>query len=78
MAYKTPAIHKLVKLRITKHEAGPSLYIEVIVVYGCNIFESLNDFKEKCRKEIEKLTTMSISHFDIVARGIEVPKKEEK
>lgn len=78
MVYKTPAIHKLVKLRITKYEEGPSLYIEVIVVYGYNILESLTDFKEKCKKEIEKLTTMNISHFEIVARGIEVPKKENE
>ena len=78
MAYKTPAIHKLAKLRITKHEEGPSLYVEVIVVYGYNILESLTDFKEKCKKEIEKLTTMNISSFEIVAKRNRSTKKRRR
>ena len=60
------------KMRITKYEEGPSIYIEVIVLYGHNIVEVLTDFKEKCKKEIEKLTTMTIRDIEIVAKGIEV------
>lgn len=70
MVYKTPAIHKLAKMRLTKHEEGPSIYIEVITVYGYNIIGSLNEFKEKCKKEIEKLTAMNVGKFEIVAKGI--------
>lgn len=77
MAYKTPAIHKLAKMRLTKYEEGPSIYIEVIVVYGYNILESLNEFKDKCKKEIEKLTAMNIRSIEIIARAIEVPEKNE-
>ena len=76
LVYKTPAIHKLAKMRITKYEEGPSIYIEVIVVYGYNIIDALNTFKEKCKKEIENLTAMSINNIEIVARSIYIPEKE--
>ena len=77
LVYKTPAIHKLAKMRLTKYEEGPSIYMEVIVVYGYNLIESLTEFKEKSIKEIEKLTAMNIRSMEIVARGIEVIKEEE-
>ena len=72
IAYKSPAIHKIGKMRITKYEEGPSIYLEVIVMYGCNIINELSLFKSKCQKEIEKLTAMNISNMEIVAKGIEV------
>lgn len=75
MAYKVQGIHKLGKMRITKYEEGPSIYIEVIVEYGVNILETLTNFKEKCKKEIENLTAMNIVHMDIVAKGIYVPEE---
>ena len=72
LAYKAPGIAKLGKMRITKYEEGPSIYIEVIVLYGYNIVNVLTDFKSKCKKEIEKLTAMNIREIEIVAKGIEV------
>ena len=42
------------------------------------IIEVLTNFREKCKKEIEKLTAMNIIHIDIVARGIEVPQRKEE
>jgi len=65
-------------MRITKYEDGPSIYIEVIVVYGTNIKEVLTNFKEKCKKEIERLTAMNIINIEILAKGIYVPEKEEE
>ena len=78
LADKTPAIHKLAKMRLTKNEEGPSIYAEVIVIYGFNIIESLNEFRDKCVKEIEKLTTMSVQDFEIVARNLIMPEDIEK
>ena len=54
--------------------------MEVIVNYGYNLVDGLKDFKEKTKKEIEKLTTMNIQKIDIVAKGIKVKEdnKEEK
>lgn len=77
-AFKAPGIHKIGKMRITKYEEGPSIYIEVSVVYGFNIIESLNNFKEKCEKEIEKLTAMNIRKIEIVAKNIVVDDEKVK
>ena len=53
--------------------------MEVIVNYGYNIMEGLAEFKEKSKKEIEKLTTMNVQKIDIVAKSIKIPEnKEEK
>ncbi len=78
LAYKTPAIDRLAKMRITKYEEGPSIYMEVIVVYGYNIIDSLNEFKDKCKREIEILTAMNINNIEIVAKALKMPDEEEK
>ena len=78
LAYKTPAIDRLAKMRITKYEEGPSIYMEVIVVYGYNIVDSLNEFKDKCKREIEILTAMNINNIEIVAKALKMPDEEEK
>ncbi len=71
LAEKTPAIHKIAKMRISKYDEGPNIYMEVIVVYGYNILDSLTEFKNKCKKEIEQLTAMNVNDIEIVARAIE-------
>ena len=79
LASKTEFIDKIIKTRVDKTPTGPYIYMEVIVNYGYNIMEGLADFKEKSKKEIEKLTTMNIEKIDIVAKGIKMPEnKEEK
>ena len=47
--------------------------MEVIVNYGTNIMIGLTEFKEKSKKEIEKLTTMNVQKIDIVAKSIKMP-----
>ncbi len=74
---KTPAIHKVLKTRINNTGEGPTIYMEVVVLYGYNIITSIKEFKGKAQKEIEKLTTMSVKRIDIVAKGIHVPEKKE-
>ena len=72
LASKTDFIHKVLKTRVEKSEAGPYIYMEVIVNYGYNIVEGLAEFKDKSKKEIEKLTTMNVQKIDIVAKGIKM------
>ena len=74
---KTPAIYKILKTRINNTGEGPSIYMEVVVLYGYNIISSIKEFKEKSKREIEKLTTMSVKSMDIVAKGIHIPEKEK-
>ena len=50
------------------------MYMEVVVYYGENVIDELNRFKEKCIKEIEKLTTMNIQKMTVLAKSIEIRK----
>lgn len=70
LGFKSKFIHKVNKVRIEDYGDGISIYIEAIVVYGFNIKESMNEFRSKCKKEIEKLTAMNVVKIDIVAKNI--------
>ncbi len=76
LASKTDFIDRITKIRVDKSPEGPYIYMEVIVNYGYNIANGLVEFKNKTKKEIEKLTTMNVQKIDIVAKGIKI--KEEK
>ena len=51
--------------------------MEVTIVYGFNVLESLKDFKEKVKKEIEKSTAMTVTQVDVVAKSVFLPKEEK-
>ena len=78
LAVQTPAIHKILKARVDNFAEGVKIYMEVSIVYGFNVVEGLNKFKEKSRKEIEKLTAMNVVELDVVAKNIYVPQEEEE
>ena len=44
--------------------------MEVVLNYGNNIIETLQNFKVKTKKEIEKQTAMNVMKVDLVAKGI--------
>ncbi len=73
LATKMPEIYKVVRTRVSSSEIGTSIYMEVVVMYGCNIQEILKEFKEKARREIENLTAMNVISLDVVAKNIYVP-----
>lgn len=73
LATKMPEIYKVVRTRVSSSEIGTSIYMEVVVIYGCNIQETLKEFKEKARREIENLTAMNVISLDVVAKNIYVP-----
>lgn len=78
MADKAPAIYKIAKTRVDNSEVGPYIYLEVIIRYGYNVITSVQEFKQKVKKEIEQLTAMNVQSIDVVVKGIEVPEKEEE
>ena len=78
LANKTDFVNKIIKTRVEKSQEGPYIYMEVRVNYGYNIMEGLSEFKEKSKKEIEKLTTMNVQKIDIVAKGIKMPDGKEE
>lgn len=75
LASKTSAIYQTNKIRIDNYPEGMCIYVEVVIVYGCNILQELHDFKLKCKREIERLTTMNVEAIDIVAKGIKMPEE---
>lgn len=46
-------------------------------MYGCNVQETLREFKNKARREIEKLTAMKIVSLQVIAKSVYIPEKEE-
>ena len=73
VANRMPEIYKVVRVRVETVQSNTNIYIEVIIEYGTNIFDVLKEFKAKCKKEIENLTSMNVGTIDIVAKGIHMP-----
>ena len=77
LAEKMPEIHKVLRTRVTSSETGTSIYMEVSVVYGNNVKDSLREFKQRAKKEIEKLTAMNVVSLEVVAKNIYIPELEK-
>jgi len=75
LAKRQEGISRVIRTRVENYGEGPSIYMEVSVVYGNNVIKELKEFKEKSIKEIEKLTTMSVQKITVIAKSIEMPKK---
>ena len=78
LAQKTDAIYQTSKIRIDNYPEGMCIYVEVVIIYGYNILQELHDFKQKCKREIERLTTMNVESIDIVAKGIHMPEQKQQ
>lgn len=78
LASKTNFIYKIVKTRVENMPEGPSIYMEVIVLFGFDIMKGLTEFKEKSKKEIERLTTMNVQKINVVAKGIKIIENKEE
>ena len=76
LAGVTPAIHRVIKTRVENLGEGIDIYMEVEIVYGFNVVEGLNNFKEKAKKEIAKLTAMNVVRLEVVAKSLYVPEKK--
>jgi adenylate kinase family enzyme len=72
-ARKNPSITNVLKVRVTKGTEEPSIYVEVEVKFGINIITELRNFKEKCTKEIERQTSMTVKDMRILAKKISLP-----
>ena len=78
VAKKIEGIHRLSRLRVESTISGMIIYMEVYVVYGYNIVNVLKEFKQKTKKEIERLTTMNVQEVSVMAKGVYMPEREEK
>lgn len=73
VAKKTEGIHRLSRLRVENIVSGMIIYMEVYVVFGYNIVNVLREFKQKTKKEIERLTSMNVQEVSVMAKGIYMP-----
>ena len=73
-AERMPEIYKVLKSRVQNYGEGPIIYMEVSVVYGYNIQESLKEFKKSIIEDIENLTAMNVVKLDVVAKSVYIEK----
>lgn len=78
VANRTEGIHRLSRVRVESTISGMIIYMEVYVIYGYNIINVLKEFKQKTKKEIERLTTMNVQEVSVMAKGVYMPEREEK
>ena len=76
IAVQIPSIYKITRTRVENYGDGAKIYVEVTVMYGFSVIDGINEFKQKARKEIEKLTAMNVVELDVVAKNIYVPEAE--
>ena len=75
---KTEGIHRVSRVRVENTVGATNIYVEVYVIFGYNIVNVLREFKQKVKKEIERLTTMNVQEVSVLAKGIHMPESEEK
>ena len=76
VAKKDKSIYSVIRTRIDNQPEGPYVYLEVIVEYGSNVREVVENFKNKVIKELEKLTTMRVRTIKIVIKDIHIENKD--
>ena len=77
IASKSNSVTSILRVRVTKTENGPSIYVEAEVKYGFNLVTELKKFKEKCIREIERQTTMNVVEMKIIAKKLTLPNLTE-
>ena len=66
-------IHRVSRVRVENTVGATNIYVEVYVTFGYNIVNVLRDFKQRVKKEIERLTTMNVQEVSVMAKGIHMP-----
>ena len=75
---KDECVHKIHRAIIKKHEElndGIYIYIEVIINYGYNVNEAMQNLRKNIIKEIEKMTAMNVLNMEIVVKGVNLPQR---
>ncbi len=78
VAKKNEGIHRVSRVRVENSIGATNIYVEVYVIFGYNIVKVLREFKQKVKKEIERLTTMNVQEVSVLAKGIHMPENNSK
>ena len=79
VAEKTEGVNKIYRSIVKKHGEGADciyIYLEVIIEFGFNINETMQELKRNIIKEIEKLTAMNVLKMEIIVKGVNVNKNK--
>ncbi len=77
LANKQEEVTRVLKTRVTNSDEGAIIYMEVEVIYGCNVMQTLKDFKQKAIREIENWTAMNVAKMDVIAKSIYYEEKKQ-
>ncbi len=75
---RTEGIHRVSRVRVESNNEATNISVEVYVIFGYNIVNVLRNFKERVKKEVERLTTMNVQEVSVLAKGMHMPEREEK
>ena len=75
LAKKQESIARVIRARVENYGEGPTIYMEVTAIYGYKVMDEVKEFKEKCIKEIERLTAMNVPKITVIVKSIEMPGK---
>lgn len=68
------AMEKIVRFRLNKSEDGLALDMDVIMVYGYNLLESIKWAQNEIRGELERFAALNIREMYITAKGLVMKK----
>lgn len=71
-------IYKIQKTKIENYPDGLIAYVDVTLEYGYNLPDIMKRFKEKAKKEIDKLTAMNVLDIQVIAKELHIPEIDEK
>ncbi len=72
MSKGVEGIYKIQRIKIDTYPNGIFIYIDVIMEYGYNLMDILNELKRRCIKEIDRLTAINVIDLQILAKGLHV------
>lgn len=73
VAGDTEGIYKVQRVKVDSYNNGVMIYIDVILEYGHVLRDLMKDYKEKAKREIDRLTAMNVLDIQIVAKGLHIP-----
>lgn len=73
VANETEGIYKLQRVKVDSYNNGIVIYIDLILEYGQVLRDLMKEYKEKAKKEIDRLTAMNVLDIQIVAKGLHIP-----
>lgn len=73
IAMEMDGIYKVQRVKVDSYSNGIMIYIDVMLEYGYELRILMNEYKEKARKEIDRLTAMNVLDIQVVAKGLHIP-----